>query len=89
MPWKETTAMSERIDFINKVQVEEKNISAACREYGISRTTGYKWLRRYAEAGTAGLQDRSRRPHRNPNQTSREIEIAIVQVRSNHPSWGE
>lgn len=88
MPWKETTAMSERIDFINKIQVEEKNISAACREYGISRTTGYKWLRRYAEAGTAGLQDRSRRPHRNPNQTSREIEVAIVQVRSNHPSWG-
>ena len=88
MPWKETTAMSERIEFINEVQLEGSNIKALCRQYGISRTTGYKWLRRYTETGMDGLRERSRRPHLNPNQTSKEIEAAILKVRANHPSWG-
>ncbi len=88
MPWKEATAMSERSEFIQRAQGGDHNMSALCREYGISRTTGYKWLRRYIQAGAAGLQEQSRRPHRSPNQTSAEVEVAILQVRTNHPSWG-
>jgi len=88
MPWKETTAMSERSEFIKRAQGGDHNMSVLCREYGISRTTGYKWLRRYFQDGVAGLQEQSRRPHRSPNQTSAEVEFAILQVRTNHPSWG-
>jgi transposase InsO family protein len=88
MPWKETTAMSERTEFIKRIQDRDSNIRALCREFGISRTAGYKWLRRYAEAGSEGLRDRSRRPHRSPNQTPPEVEEAILQVRAKHPSWG-
>ena len=86
MPWKETTTMSERTEFIKRIQEEDISISALCREYGISRPTGYKWLKRYAVAGMEGLQDQSRRPHRSPSRTLPEIETAIIQVRKQHPS---
>jgi len=88
MPWKEKTAMSERIEFIREAQESGRNISSLCQQYGISRTTGYKWLGRYREEGVNGLRERSRRPHHNPNQTPKEIEAAILQVRSKHPCWG-
>ncbi len=88
MPWKEATAMSERSEFIQRTQDGDSNISALCHEYGISRTTGYKWLKRYTETGIEGLRDRSRQPHRSPNQTLPEVEETILQVRAKHPSWG-
>ncbi len=88
MPWKETTTMSERTEFVKRIQERDTNISALCREFGISRPTGYKWLKRYAEAGMEGLQDQSRRPRRSPSRTLPEIEAAIIQVRKQHPSWG-
>jgi transposase len=50
---------------------EGANISVLCRHYGISRKTGYKWLKRYREEGEAGLADRSRRPHRSPRKKDR------------------
>lgn len=59
MSWKETTAMSERAEFIQQIQEGDANISPLCREFGISRTTGYKWLGRYAETGTEELRDRN------------------------------
>jgi transposase-like protein len=51
MPWKETTTMSERSNFIERAKAEGANISALCREVGISRKTGYKWLKRDQEGG--------------------------------------
>jgi transposase InsO family protein len=50
--------------------------------------TGYKWLQRYAEAGEQGLGDRTRRPHHSPGRTADKVESAILEVRSDHPSWG-
>ena len=88
MPWKASTAMSERKEFIAQAVKEEVNMSALCREYGISRKTGYKWLARYREGGLAGLQERSRRPHHSPNRTAPEVEQVIVQARERHPAWG-
>ena len=60
MPWKETTTMSERKEFIREALKGEGSISALCQEYGISRKTGYKWLKRYREEGISGLADQSR-----------------------------
>ena len=88
MPWKEVSAMSERKEFIERIQQEEVSFSVVCREFGVSRPTGYKWLRRYAENGEAGIVEHSRRPHRSPKRTSPEMERAILSVRSTHPSWG-
>jgi transposase len=88
MPWKETTAMVERSMFVEKAMQEKRNITALCKQYEISRTTGYKWLRRYKELGKEGLESRSRRPNNSPNQTPSEIEAYILETRSQHPSWG-
>lgn len=59
-----------------------------CADFGISRKTGYKILRRYAEEGPSALSDRSRAPDRHPNQTPVAIEAAILRERKAHPTWG-
>lgn len=88
MSWKQRTPMSERTEFIECANHEESNMSQLCDSFGISRKTGYKWLRRLREAGLAGLEDRSRRPLHCPNQTSREMEERILAVRVEYPAWG-
>ncbi|QYN19546.1 IS481 family transposase [Amycolatopsis sp. DSM 110486] len=50
-------------------------------ELGISRATGYKWVRRYARDGDAGLADRSSRPHHSPRRTHTQTERQILQLR--------
>lgn len=80
--------MSLRREFVEKAVQEGANMSALCREYGISRKTGHKWRDRYLAEGEAGLQDRSRRPHSSPNQTPPEIEQKVLKARAEHPTWG-
>ena len=60
MPWKETCIMDQRVAFISCCLRDEAPMSELCAAFGISRNTGYKWLRRYGSEGPAGLQDRSR-----------------------------
>jgi transposase InsO family protein len=88
MPWKETTTMSLRTEFIHMAELENTNLSELCRQFGISCKTGYKWLRRYREGGESGLADRSRRPHHSPRRSPEEIEKAVIGVRQDHPAWG-
>jgi len=59
-----------------------------CREFGISRKTGYKYLERYEERGRDGLKDGSHAAHRQPNKTSQHIVEMIVEMREKHSSWG-
>ena len=63
-------------------------MSQRCRRYGVSRKTGYKWLKRWRKQGDAGLRDRSRRPHHNPNQTPPAVEDAVLEVQSSYQTWG-
>jgi transposase InsO family protein len=72
--------------FVKEVIAEEKSKSQLCREYGISRVTGDKWLKRY-ESGE-GLDDRSKAPFHVANKTSPEKESKVLQVRQAHPAWG-
>jgi transposase InsO family protein len=88
MPWKEITTMSARTDFIQLAKLEEANISQLCRQFGISRKTGYKWLKREREMGPSGLEDRSRRPHKSPKRTKAAIETQVLAVRQKHKAWG-
>jgi transposase InsO family protein len=66
----------------------EWSLAALCREFGVSRKTGYKWISRYVEGGPSGLTDRSRRPHHCPQAVPEAIEWLIVQSRIDHPTWG-
>lgn len=87
MPWRECNPMDERLKFVARV-LEGENMSALCREFGISRPTGYKIYHRYKTLGLAGLEDRSRRPYRHANKLPVQIERAIIGIRREHPTWG-
>jgi len=86
MPWRETSAMGQRREFVMLAVQEGVNRSELCERFGISRQTGYKWLDRFA-AGDE-LADRSRRPHDNPGRSTAAIEALVVSVRDAHPAWG-
>jgi transposase InsO family protein len=80
--------MDQRTQFIADHLRETQTITELCDRYGVSRKTGYKWIDRYLRLGPAGLEERSRRPHRAPNQTADEIVAAILEARHRHPVWG-
>jgi transposase len=87
MPWKESSVMDERIRFVIRLK-DGESMAALCREFQISRKTGYKIFERYEECGLEGLTDRARRPHRYANQLPEQIEAAIVAARREKPNWG-
>lgn len=81
--------MEQKIAFISRAQNLTKGAMAQlCRQFGISRKTGYKWLKRYRQAGSlTALQDRSRRPRRSPRRTSKPLEERILELRA-PDGWG-
>jgi putative transposase len=87
MPWKVCNPMDERLKFVARLLDGEK-MAGLCREFGISRKTGYKILRRYNDSGLAALTDRSRRPYRHANQLPVQIETLIVRLKQDRPAWG-
>lgn len=88
MPWKTSTTMSERKEFIKFATADGANIRELCRRYKISPKTGYKWLKRFKLGGEKGLIDQSRVPHNTPKRTVEAMETAILGVRDLHPAWG-
>ena len=86
MPWKGQTMEEQREEFVKRVLSCEASKSALCREYGISRPTGDKWIERYQSG--SGLANRSRAPQLRPNKTSSDVEEAIVELRRKHPAIG-
>lgn len=80
--------MDERCRFVVKCLEPGANISQLCREFGISRMVGYKWLNRYRHAGFEALRDQSRRPKNIPVQTAPEMVCEIVRHRLKKPDWG-
>lgn len=87
MPWKASSVMDERLRFVARL-LEGEEMSFLCREYGISRPTGYKIYERYKESGLEGLTDRSRRPVRYGNQLPPQVETMIVHLKQEKPHWG-
>ena len=85
MPWKDKTVEELRKEFVEAAE-SCSNFSLLCREFGITRATGYKWVKRYENEET--LSDRSRRPNITANKTSEVIEAQIVETRTVHPGWG-
>ena len=79
--------MEERLRLIARV-LDGERMSTVCREFGISRKTGYKLLNRYKSEGLDALCDRSRRPIRYANQLPVAVERQIVELKRERPHWG-
>jgi transposase InsO family protein len=88
MPWSTRDTMSLREEFITLACQEGANRRELCRRFGISPQTGYKWLARFAQLGSLGLADVSRRPLHSPGTTQEALQQAAVALRREHPAWG-
>jgi transposase InsO family protein len=88
MPWKILSALQARQRFVQAALRGLKSVAQLCRDFEISRKSGFKWLSRYRAFGGPGLQSRSRRPKHSPHRTSTRWLRAIAAVRCKHPCWG-
>ena len=80
--------MDERMRFVLEYEAEQYSMSELCRMYGVSRETGYYWLRRYRQGGPEALRDRSRSAKRHANQIAEETVEAVLRLRRKHMRWG-
>lgn len=87
MPWRVSDPVSERLDFVRRLEAGERVVDL-CHEFGISRKTAYKLKERYEQLGPRGLFDRSRAPRTIPHRTSPEVEELIVSKRKKFETWG-
>ena len=85
MPWESRTVEELRKEFVLAAE-ENINFSALCREFGITRKTGYKWVERYSDG--LSLSDKSRKPFKVANRTPEDIEMIIISLRLENPGWG-
>src|SRR4030042_285545 len=88
MSWSVCGLKDTRVEFVMVAGEADASMSLACREFGISRKTGYKWLRRYNTSGLEGLVDLSRRPRSSPLQLSGDAVVALVKLHEGHDDWG-
>jgi transposase InsO family protein len=88
MPWKRVAVHEQRMQFVVRAVSGTEPMAALCREFGVSRPTGYLWRRRYEQAGSlTELAERNRRPHHSPTRTTVAIEQRVVALRE-QTGWG-
>src|SRR4030088_2513590 len=87
MPGKARSVMEERLRFVARL-LEGEAMTDVCRDFGVSRKTGYKIFDRYKEHGLEALSDRSRRPVRLANQLPAQLEARVVALKREKPHWG-
>lgn len=88
MAWGVTKVEEQRQNFIQNVLLGEKTITDLCKEFQISRKTGYKWIHRHEDHGAEGLKDQSRRPHFQAGQTNDVLIQRILEIKHKYPTWG-
>jgi transposase InsO family protein len=88
MPWKETCAMDQRVQFIGDWLSGQYTKTDLCAFYGISRPTGDKWIDRYQRWGLDGLQELSRAAQHHPNAVVPELCERMVRYKLKHQSFG-
>lgn len=87
MPWITHTMISQRSEFVRLASQPAVNMRELCRRFQISAKTGYKWRQRFAQAGEAGLTDRSRRPQHSPKLVSATLSERVIALRKEYPGW--
>jgi len=88
MPWERTDVGEQRVQFVVRAVSGKESMAALCREFGVSRPTGYRWRRRFQETGTiTAVVEHSRRPKHSPSQTAMESEARVMELRQEY-GWG-
>ena len=88
MPWKETTTMEQKIEFICEWNSQKYSISELCRAFEISRPTAYKLINKYEKFGLEGLLDDSKASIHHPNQTAPKVVDKVLKLKERHKTWG-
>ncbi len=88
MPWKETCVMDEKIKFIAMVKSGVYSFASACRQFDISRKTGYQLVARYEAEGERGLVERSRARHTHENALSDALALRLLDIKATHVHFG-
>ena len=88
MPWKETTAMEQKIEFICEWRTGKYSLTELSKNFEISRPTAYKLIDRFAKQGYEGLKKQSRKPGKHPNETPEEIIKCILKLKEKYSRWG-
>lgn len=88
MAWRTMDVHEQRVRFVVAASQRLQPFNALCAEHGISRPTGYLWLRRYEASGIHGIAEQSRKPRHSPRRTEAALEQRVVQARLRYPDWG-
>ena len=88
MPWKETTTMEQKIEFICEWRTGKYTITELCKNFEISRPTAYKFINRFEKLGFEGLKEQSRTPKKHPNATKENIVDGILKLKKKYSLWG-
>ena len=88
MPWKETTTMEQKVEFICEWRTQKYSITELCKSFNISRPTAYKLISRFEKNGIEGIKERSTKPQNHPNSTKDEIVKNILKLKEKHKLWG-
>jgi transposase InsO family protein len=80
--------MSLKLEFVERATQPGAKLAPLCREFGISRPTGTKWVKRFKEEGYPGLEEKSRRPASSPLSLAEDVVMAVLEQRDRHPTWG-
>ncbi|MDB2462574.1 integrase core domain-containing protein [Algibacter sp.] len=88
MPWKETTTMEQKVEFICEWRTGKYSITELCKAFNISRPTAYKFIARFEKDGIQGLKELSTAPKKHPNSTKDEVVKNILKLKEKHKLWG-
>jgi transposase InsO family protein len=85
---RELSVSEQRYQAVLAVIKDGETVVSVAARFGVSRKTVHQWLSRYEADGLEGLADRSHRPRSSPLQMPAVVEVALVDLRRRHPSWG-
>ena len=88
MPWQEQSPMDLRESFIADWHLHIVSVVELCDAYGVSRKTGYKWIRRFEHGGVVALADQSRRPRHSPAAVAPAVMAVVCDAHARYPTWG-
>jgi len=89
LAWESRDVAQERLRFVIRASSGKEEMKALCEEFGISRPTGYLWLKRYRKSERLNeILEKSRRPHESPHKTKAAKEQRVIELRKQYPDWG-